>query len=240
MSAIEFSSLLKQERARLRERHAVEHVGVAKESSTPLSRHAAPGMQVATQNVPVPVTSCSLWSSTILPIFTRNSMDNKHIVSEAPPTVWHLANFFTESECDMMIRCVDQAPSDSWVHLRGRKLINLGGTPVPLPDVMTPERLPVWVQCICDALVLADVFSKEAPPNHVLINDYAPGQGIDAHEDGPLYAAHVAVVSLGSIASFDFVTDDTERRSVCSLLVPPRGVLVFSADAYNKCKHRLY
>lgn len=32
--------------------------------------------------------------------------------------------------------------------------------------------------------------------NHVLINEYRPGEGIMAHQDGPLYTSAVAILSL--------------------------------------------
>lgn len=32
--------------------------------------------------------------------------------------------------------------------------------------------------------------------NHVLVNEYQPGQGIMAHQDGPLYTPAVAILSL--------------------------------------------
>lgn len=42
---------------------------------------------------------------------------------------------------------------------------------------------------------------KDAPhgaPNHVLVNEYQPGQGIMPHEDGAAYYPLVATVSLGA------------------------------------------
>ena len=55
-------------------------------------------------------------------------------------------------------------------------------------------------------------------PNHVLINAYAPGQGIHAHEDGPAYAAIVATVSLGGSVVLDVVP----RPAVAA--APPKTV----------------
>jgi len=40
--------------------------------------------------------------------------------------------------------------------------------------------------------------SKHGQPNHVLLNEYLPGQGIMPHEDGPAYFPSVATLSLGS------------------------------------------
>lgn len=155
-------------------------------------------------------------------------------VSGAPPTVWHVRDFLSADEESEILRCVDGAPTEKWVSLRGRKLQCLGGTPKPPPDAMVPEPLPSWVQSVCDALVGAGIFPADAPPNHCLVNAYEAGQGITAHKDGPLYTPRVAILSLGSVASFDFVQDDTERGVLASLLLPPRGLLVFGHDAYDQ------
>ena len=95
------------------------------------------------------------------------------------------------------------------------------------------------MQALCDAMVDCGVFEPSAPPNHVLINDYAPGEGIDAHRDGPLYAPNVAILSLGSHCSFEFVTDDLQRNIISSLVLPPCGLLVFRDGAYESCLHRV-
>jgi alkylated DNA repair protein alkB family protein 6 len=45
--------------------------------------------------------------------------------------------------------------------------------------------------------------SPHGGPNHVLINEYEPGQGIMPHEDGAAYWPVVATISLGSAIVFD-------------------------------------
>jgi len=76
------------------------------------------------------------------------------------------------------------------------------------------------------------------------VNEYNPGQGIMAHEDGPLYFPLVAILSLGSSAVIRF----TKRRdfgasagegahdpgdSQVSLVLRPRSLLLFSGAAYT-------
>lgn len=70
-------------------------------------------------------------------------------------------------------------------------------------------------------------------PNHVLINAYAPGQGIHAHEDGPAYAATVATVSLGGSVVLDVAprpaapttaTPPTRPRQAQHATAPPSSV----------------
>ena len=60
------------------------------------------------------------------------------------------------------------------------------------------------LQWMADALVSQGIFSKTQPPNHILVNEYHPGQGIMAHTDGPAYASRTATLSLGSDVLISF------------------------------------
>lgn len=51
-------------------------------------------------------------------------------------------------------------------------------------------------------------------PNHVLINEYHPDQGIMPHCDGPLYDPLVAILSLGSSVVFDFWKDGALANTI--------------------------
>eukprot|EP00966_Prymnesium_polylepis_P297114 6864626-Prymnesium_polylepis.1 len=102
---------------------------------------------------------------------------------------------------------------------------------------MIGEPLPEWLHSVSDALTQAGVFDAQEPANHVLVNEYMPGQGIDAHRDGPLYRPRVAIVSLGSHCTFQFVTDDVRRQPHTSLLLPRRGLLIFEGNAYERLLH---
>ena len=168
---------------------------------------------------------------------SRPQLSAAHRVQLAPPTVWHMADWVTADEEAALMRCTSCSPPQRWTQLRGRRLQNLGGLPRPLPEGFASEPLPGWIGAVCDALVRSGVFPPTAPPNHVLLNEYQPGEGIDAHRDGPLYAPRVAIVSLGSACSFDFVTNDVARDVRASLLLPPRGVLIFSEEAYESLLH---
>ncbi len=52
--------------------------------------------------------------------------------------------------------------------------INAGGR--PLAGGMMPEPMPEWLTALAPFLIQSKVFRK--PFNHVLINEYQPGQGI--------------------------------------------------------------
>lgn len=46
-------------------------------------------------------------------------------------------------------------------------------------------------------------YAPHKAPNHVLVNEYKPGEGIMAHEDGAAYWPVVATVSLGASIVLD-------------------------------------
>ena len=172
--------------------------------------------------------------------FDRQRFDPRaHTVRCGIGGVAHVREWVSSEEEAELLRCADSAPPDGWTTLRGRRLQMFGGQPA-MP--MVHEPLPAWVQSVCEQLVRAGVFPEDSPPNHVLLNEYQPGQGIDAHKDGPLYAARVAILSLGSHTAFEFLEEDTSsdvivRRPLASLLLPRRGLLVFEGDAYAHALH---
>jgi alkylated DNA repair protein alkB homolog 6 len=90
-------------------------------------------------------------------------------------------------------------------------------------------------------------------PNHVLINEYQPGQGIMAHEDGAAYFPLVATVSLGGAIVLDLYEkqrhDDADddrnsrgsggesRRPRYRILQEPRSLLVTTGSLYTEYLH---
>ena len=220
--AMDFAAMMKAERAKAR--------GGA--PAAPSAPQAASAITASASSSSSPTDDYALPARADRPAF-----DAARPLARAPPSVWHLPDWITPDEEASLTRCADGAPPERWTRLRGRRLQNLGGLPKPPPEGMHAEPLPPWVASVCDALVAAGVFDADAPPNHVLLNEYQPGQGIDAHRDGPLYAPRVAILSLCSHCAFEFLRNDAARDAVCSLLLPPRGVLVFSDDAYHELLH---
>ena len=138
---------------------------------------------------------------------------------------------------------ITAAAKNQWVQLRRRRLQCHGGTVMPSGTVQKP--LPAYLAEFCTWLHNRGVFatSESNPaPNHCLINEYEPGQGIMPHQDGPLYHPTVAILSLGSHTVFNFwpsaaAAADPAARPARSLLLEPRSLLVFRGDAYNEYLH---
>uniref|UniRef100_A0A669DCV5 AlkB homolog 6 n=1 Tax=Oreochromis niloticus TaxID=8128 RepID=A0A669DCV5_ORENI len=107
------------------------------------------------------------------------------VVSEAPPTAYYVPDFISEDEESYLLQQVYRSPKTKWTQLSGRRLQNWGG--LPHPKGMLGERLPDWLQTYCEKISSLGAFSGKTA-NHVLVNEYKPGEGIMPHEDGPLAA----------------------------------------------------
>lgn len=87
------------------------------------------------------------------------------------------------------------------------------------------------------------VFSRSPhlAPNHVLINEYLPGQGIMPHKDGSAYYPAVCTVSLGASLCLDIYgsNDEGMRESQprWRLFQEPRSLLITTDDLYAEYLH---
>ncbi|XP_074663235.1 putative RNA/DNA demethylase ALKBH6 [Tubulanus polymorphus] len=155
------------------------------------------------------------------------------------------------------------APKPKWTQLLNRRLQNWGG--LPHPKGMVCETLPPWLEKYCRQIGDLGVFSDKYP-NHVLVNEYKPGQGIMPHEDGSLFYPTVTTITLGSHTVLDFYqhisqteqisvqnkTDNSEddktermkaeetsfnKRHCMSLLLEPRSLVILQEDLYKTYLH---
>ena len=80
--------------------------------------------------------------------------------------------------------------------------------------------LPPPLSILAHQLVQAGIFSTDTPPNHVLLNEYQPGQGIYPHTDGPAYESITATLSLESSVLLEFTprwkTYETHHNALLS------------------------
>ncbi|XP_075393404.1 putative RNA/DNA demethylase ALKBH6 isoform X4 [Tenrec ecaudatus] len=167
-------------------------------------------------------------------------------VEQAPPVIYYVPDFISKEEEEYLLRQVSNAPKPKWTQLSGRKLQNWGG--LPHPRGMVPERLPPWLQRYVDKVSDLNLFGG-LPANHVLVNQYLPGEGIMPHEDGPLYYPTISTISLGSHTVLDLYQprqaegdDALEQprpppRPTTSLLLEPRSLLVLRGSAYTCLLH---
>jgi alkylated DNA repair protein alkB homolog 6 len=134
-----------------------------------------------------------------------------------------------ESACDGM--------KSGLIPLRGRRCILLGGR-VTNEGLIPSDNIPKWLSRLMHHIhktILADLHLP--CPNHALINLYAPGEGIMAHEDGPAYSGYATILSLGSACVFDFVSKDPSRAVIAQVALPVGSLLVFHDSAYRDVFH---
>lgn len=93
------------------------------------------------------------------------------------------------------------APRPRWTQLSHRRL-QTWPSALTKNNALLASPLPAWLR---DPVVeprfnTLGIFndSPHRAPNHVLVNEYLPGQGIMPHEDGAAYYPIVATVSLGA------------------------------------------
>uniref|UniRef100_M3ZUL4 Adenosine deaminase tRNA specific 3 n=1 Tax=Xiphophorus maculatus TaxID=8083 RepID=M3ZUL4_XIPMA len=164
------------------------------------------------------------------------------VVSEVPQTAFYIPDFISEDEESFLLQQVYKSPKTKWTQLSGRRLQNWGG--LPHPKGMLAETLPDWLQSCCEKVSSLGVFGGKTA-NHVLVNEYKPGEGIMAHEDGPLYHPTVSTISLGSHTLLDFYRpvcsqdgpQTQQNRYLLSLLLRPRSLLVLQDDMYRELLH---
>ena len=72
-------------------------------------------------------------------------------------------------------------------------------------------NIPNWLQCHINKIQDLSIFEEHSKPNHVLINEYLPGQGISPHLDGNLFYPTIATISLGSHTVLNFYEESTHK-----------------------------
>jgi alkylated DNA repair protein alkB family protein 6 len=107
-----------------------------------------------------------------------------------------------------------QIPSRRWTPVSGRR-VQAHPSTLAKGEVLISSALPDWLTTtppILERFQQLGVFAetKHKQPNHVLVNEYLPGDGIMPHEDGSAYSPVVATISLGGTLILDIKEKPTE------------------------------
>lgn len=165
--------------------------------------------------------------------------------------VLYFENAFSQSSENSLLRLIDYEGehSKAWRQLKTRRLQCWGGMPDDDKNIPgSGGEIPSWLHAICTSFVQNGFFPADRPPNHVLINEYQPGQGIMHHTDGPKYLDRVVILSLcsGTVMSFrprlssdeiGTLPGDLSDNRGMSIFLQPRSLLYFTNDAYNQFLH---
>jgi alkylated DNA repair protein alkB family protein 6 len=152
-----------------------------------------------------------------------------------------------------------QIPAQRWTQLTHRRLQAHPST-LTKNNILLASPLPGYlVNPIVSRFKDLGIFegTPHQQPNHVLINEYKPGEGIMPHEDGSAYAPVVATVSLGSTLCLEltaksratntegdtndnsntFETPENDYKIPTRILQEPRSLLITTGDAYGVLLH---
>ncbi|KAH9285419.1 Alpha-ketoglutarate-dependent dioxygenase alkB -like protein 6 [Echinococcus granulosus] len=173
-----------------------------------------------------------------LTVWSREVVD--FIVPSAPKTFFYMPDFLDPDAEGELMKSIYAA--GRWKCLSHRRLQIWGGT--PHPNGMIAEKIPEWLHGLMDRISDLGVFGPNRA-NHVLINEYKPGQGIMPHHDGSLYYPVVATVNLGGHSVLDFykpITTETLNASliaryVGSALLMPRSLNMVTESLYTYFMH---
>ena len=125
-----------------------------------------------------------------------------------------------------------------------RQLQNWGG--LPKEKGMIAEPIPSWLQDQIDKIQDLGVFPTGQKPNHILINEYKPGQGISPHLDGNLFHPIIATISLKSHCVLNYYEPLEDPNAPCSslesrlkfkLYIPQRSLLLVKDKMFHHYLH---
>ena len=166
-------------------------------------------------------------------------------LSDLPHAGYYIPNFISADEEQRIVSEIKRLPQAKWTVLSHRRLLALPSTLTgPAKDKLIAAPLPKFLEDpilsrFDDLKVFAD--SPHGTPNHCLVNEYQPGEGIMPHADGPAYHATTATVSLGGQSVLEIYKRDEngerESRATWRILQEPRSLLVTTDDMYKDTLH---
>ncbi|KAF9529122.1 hypothetical protein CPB83DRAFT_765752 [Crepidotus variabilis] len=167
---------------------------------------------------------------------------------------FYIPNFVSVAEEEYLIQKILSSPQSRWKTLPNRRLQIWGGEITSKGSLIT-QPLPSFFTVYPDVLsrIKATRVFENSPhkgPNHVIMNEYLPGQGIMPHEDGPQYHPVVATLSLSSHAVFhyyQYVDENNDiskaggksidKAPILSLLLEPRSLVISLGTMYTSYLH---
>ncbi|KAL5046219.1 hypothetical protein BDW71DRAFT_67859 [Aspergillus fruticulosus] len=139
-------------------------------------------------------------------------------IQRLPGEAFYIPDFVGEGEEETLLAKITSAPLPTWKHLAHRRL-QIYPSALTTTNTLLSSPLPRWLTTappIIERFKALHLFddSPHKGPNHVLVNEYTPGQGIMPHEDGAAYYPLVATLSLGGVVVLDLY--EKNNHSSCN------------------------
>ncbi|KAK2801178.1 hypothetical protein FQN51_005493 [Onygenales sp. PD_10] len=175
-------------------------------------------------------------------------------ITSIPESAYYIPEFITLEEEEILLKKIISVPLPRWIQLSRRRL-QTWPSALTKSNTLLASPLPPWLDSpIISRFTKLGIFSDtpHQAPNHVLINEYQPGQGIMPHEDGPAYHPIVATVSLGapivlemSKKNGDELARQTQGHETAGemtvsrfrILQEPRSLLITTGKLYTDFLH---
>ncbi|KAG9246392.1 hypothetical protein BJ878DRAFT_417064 [Calycina marina] len=167
-----------------------------------------------------------------------------------PATAFYIADFITAEEEQYLLGKIATAPKPRWKQLSKRRLQTWPSDltkntllEAPLPGWLTDTIVSRLTSLPISTSEPAHIFqnSPHHAPNHVLINEYKPGEGIMPHKDGTAYHPVVCTISLGGSLCLEIFESNedgtTELKPKWRILQEPRSLLITTDQLYTDYLH---
>jgi alkylated DNA repair dioxygenase AlkB len=144
------------------------------------------------------------------------------------PGLVYIPDYLTEKDERKLAAAIDSAPWDStWERRRQPYGAGYGLHATAAPPI------PPWGQSLAERLIQEGIGDR--PFDHMLVNEYLPGQGIALHTDYEPFDRTIVSLSLLSPCVMDFRRKADGRRE--SLLLMPRSLLVLNDEGRYEWQH---
>ena len=172
----------------------------------------------------------------------ENSAD---LIPGLPAAGYYFPNFITPEEESTITSEIHRMPQGKWTVLTHRRLLSLPSMLTgSAKDTLIAAPLPKYLEDPVVTSFKARYVFEESPhqaPNHVLINEYQPGQGIMPHGDGPAYHPITATISLGGHTVLEIYKKneqgEREAKPAWRILQEPRSLLITTGEMYKDTLH---
>jgi alkylated DNA repair protein alkB family protein 6 len=164
-------------------------------------------------------------------------------IPDIPDSMFYIPGFIDHKEEANLLNAI---PSNRWIQLQHRRL-QTHPSSLSKNNILLEAPLPLWLVDPIVSKFKSLGFFSDSPhhaPNHVLINEYNPNEGIMPHEDGAAYYPIVATVSLSSTLCLDIYEKNQDGENIrlnstpkWRVLQEPRSLLVTCGSAYIDTLH---